>query len=114
MGVIVDKGGSPTAIFSRMKNKSMLDEICIVRLTVSLFLIAFSREKDEDECIGRIWLQALLWSLWVSYSLLILATLFLYSIVFLKFTFVSLFLVPVLFIGKYNWDLYRFRKDTHE
>lgn len=89
----------------------LMDELAIIGLTVSLLFISFSKERDEDECIEHIRMQSLVWSILVSYVLLIFAALFIFGLAFLTFAFINMFTVLVLFIIKYNWELYKFRRD---
>ncbi|CAK7083042.1 MAG: hypothetical protein PARBA_03631 [Parabacteroides sp.] len=100
--------------FFRWVKTGILDELSVIGLTFSLLFISFSREKDEDECIERIRMQSLVWSILGSSLLLILATLFIYGFAFMTFAFINMFTVLVLFIGKYNWELYKFRRVNNE
>lgn len=91
-----------------------LDEISIIGLTTALLLAGFSREKDEDECITSLRLKALVWSVYVSYAILMAGTLFIYELDYLTFTFANIFSVLIFFILKYQWMIYRFRREGHE
>ena len=53
---------------------SLFDELSMIGLTVSLLFIAFSKEKDEDECIANIRSNSLIWATITAYSLLIVCT----------------------------------------
>ena len=57
----------------------ILDELITVVLIISGIIHSFSREKMEDEYISSIRLQALTWSIYVNYSLVILATLLIFE-----------------------------------
>lgn len=91
-----------------------LDEIATIGLAVSLILVSFSKEKDEDECIARLRMSSLVWAILVNYVLLILAAVFIYGVNYLNVAFVGMFTVLILFIVKYNWELSRFRKTVIE
>ncbi|WP_147381161.1 hypothetical protein [Parabacteroides sp. AM08-6] len=93
---------------------SALDEIATIGLAISLLLVGFSKEKDEDECIAKIRMNSLVWAILVNYLLLILATLFIYEVAYLSVAFVGMFTVLIFFIAKYKWELNRFRKNTLE
>ena len=54
-------GLTDTNIFSIAKNDSWTDEIIVVFLTISMLFIGFSKEKDEDECIASIRMNALIY-----------------------------------------------------
>lgn len=90
---------------------SLCDEVSLIGLTLSLLFIAFSREKDEDECIASIRSASLTWATLIGYVLLMLCTLFIYGLAYLTFVFIDLFAILVLFILKYNIELYKFRRN---
>lgn len=93
---------------------SLFDELSMIGLTVSLLFIAFSKEKDEDECISNIRSNSLVWATITGYSLLIICTMLIYDIQYLNFVFIDLFMILILFIIKYNIELYRFRRNNND
>lgn len=95
---------------STVGDGGFLDEISTIGLAVALLFISFSREKDEDEYIAKLRSESLVWAILVNYLLVILATLFIYGGAYLYVAFISMFTVLILFIIKYNWVLYQFRK----
>lgn len=119
-GTFIEIGGSNTlALFDGFqdtqflcitKNDSWTDELIVVLLTVSMLFIGFSREKDEDECIATIRMNALVWAIMINSALLILGTLFIYGLPFLNFMSVYMFTLLLLFIFRYSWKIYQFRK----
>ena len=86
------------------------DEVAIIGTIVSLLFIAFSREKDEDECIGKIRGESLVWAVIVHNIVVIVATLFIYDTMYFVFLSVNLVIGLLLFIIKYNFALHTFRK----
>ena len=60
---------------------SLFDELSMIGLTVSLLFIAFSKEKDEDECIANIRSNSLIWATITAYSLLIVCTMLILSLI---------------------------------
>lgn len=93
---------------------SLLDEISMIGLTISLLFIAFSKEKDEDECIASIRSSSLVWATIAGYLLLILCTMFIYDLQYLNFVFIDLFMILILYIIKYNIELYKFRRGNND
>lgn len=85
-------------------------EIIIVGLIVSMIFIAFSKEKDEDECIAQIRMQSLVWSILIGSVLLILATVFVYGFAYATVAFLNMFLILFLFVIKFNIELHKFRR----
>ena len=51
-----------------------LDEVSVIGLTIALLLISFSRERQEDDYIAALLDKAWVFSVYVSYSILILST----------------------------------------
>lgn len=104
-------GYSDTKYFCITQNDSWTDELIIVSLTVSMLFIGFSREKDEDECIATIRMNALVWAILINSALLILGTLFIYGLPFLNFMSIYMFSLLLLFIFRYLWKTYQFRNN---
>ena len=100
--------------FGIMNNDDWGDELIVLGLTVSLIFIAFSRERDEDECIAEIRMHSLVWAIIVNYALLIVATFLIYDIAYLYFIDINIFTVLFLFIIKYNIALYKFRRINND
>lgn len=78
-----------------------------IGLIIGLFLIAFSRLKEEDEFTSRIRMESLQWAVYVNYGLLVLAFLLIYDITFLSVLVYNLFTILLIFIIRFHWILYR-------
>lgn len=121
-GTFIEIGGSntfalfdgitATNIFSIAKNDSWTDEIIVVSLTIAMLFIGFSKEKDEDECIASIRMNALIWAIMVNSILLIICTLVIFGVPYLNFMTIYMFSLLFLFITRYFWTLYRFRRNA--
>ena len=103
-------GFSDTNYFCITKNDSWTDELIVIFLTISMLFIGFSREKDEDECITSIRMNALVWAIMVNSALLIVGTLLIYGLPYLNFMSIYMFSLLILFVFKYRWMIYKFRK----
>lgn len=90
------------------------DEIGGVLLLVGLFLVAFSKEKDEDERIAKMRLESLLWAVLVNTVLIILCILFLYSVYFLHAMVYNICTPLILFIIRFNVLLVLDRKQLNK
>lgn len=75
-------------------------------------LVAFSREKNEDEYIASLRLSSLLWAVLVNYLLLLFAFLFVYGINFLVVMEYNMFTVLLIFIIRFNYVLFRNKKSA--
>ena len=88
----------------------IMDEITSIGLIVSLLLIAFSKEKDEDEYISQIRANSLVWALIINFIILILCELFIYGMFFFEILCGNLFLILILFVIKFKIAVYKLRK----
>ena len=75
LAVFVDEVFGSAKAFRFIEN-NLLDEILGVLLIISSILVAFSKEKDEDEFISKIRLESLVWSTYVNYAVLLIAFVF--------------------------------------
>ncbi len=117
LGLVLLTGWAPDSLSldSYSADQGPLDEIVTVCLIAGLMLIAFSREKDEDEYVTRLRSSSLTWALIVDCILIIIATLTIYGFAYLDALFVMPFLILILFVAKFRIALYRFRKiNSHE
>jgi hypothetical protein len=62
-----------------MNTQNLLDEIALTLTLLGLLAIAFSREKIEDEFVGQLRLNSLMWSFGLYYLIILLAVWVLYS-----------------------------------
>ena len=85
-----------------------------IMLIIGLLLIAFSKEKIEDEMIVKIREQSLVWSVIVNFMILIFGILLIFGLPYLRFLSFQIFFVLVLFIAKFNFELYRLKKATKD
>jgi hypothetical protein len=73
-------------------------------------MVAFSKEKNEDEFISKIRLESFLWATYINYAILIFCFLFFYGLGFMYVMIFNMFTVIILFIVRFNYILYRSTK----
>ena len=96
-------------------NNNLFNEICGVFLLISLIVIAFSKEREEDELIVKIRLDSLVWATYLNYTILLLAMLFMYEFSFLWVMIFNMFTILLFFIIRFNWQVNKLNKSmTHE
>lgn len=78
-----------------------------VLFIIGAMMVGFSKEKREDEYIAKLRLSSLLWAVWVNYSLLFLALVFIYGAFFLTIMIYNMFTVMIIFIARFNYILYK-------
>lgn len=89
---------------------NLTDEIGSILLIIGLLLIAFSKEKDEDERIFHLRLESLLWATLLNSILIILSIILFYNELFLKVMAYNICSTLILFIIKFNLTIYFERK----
>lgn len=111
---LLSNGSWMDAFLSQIGMRDCFDELVVIGLAVSLLLASFSREKDEDECIAHLRMQAWTMAVVSNYLILIVVTLCIYGMSYLNFMAVNMFTVLILFLVVFHWKLWRFRKESHE
>jgi len=85
-------------------------EFALIGVFVALFLIAFSKEKQEDEYIQKLRLDSLLLAFYIYTFILILGTLLFYGFGYLEFRGYNMFTIQIIFIARFKWVLFQQRK----
>lgn len=88
-----------------MVSNNILNEILGVLIIVSSLMVAFSKEKLEDEYISTIRLESLVWAVYVNYGILLFSFLFIFDISFLWVMIFNMFTVLLFFIVRFNWQI---------
>ena len=97
------KGGKD--LFSA--NQNYTDELAITGLIISLLMIAFSREKQEDEFIYHNRLESWEWAVLINFLLLLIASWIFYDEAFIDVMMYNLLTPLIIFIVRFNWVLIR-------
>lgn len=87
-----------------------IEEITMFMLFTGLLLVSYSREKDEDEYIGRLRLESLQLAVIVNYVLLIIASFIWHWLDFLSVMMYNMFTILIIFIARFHFLLYRQKK----
>ena len=99
-------GSQDANIFSLIKN-NVTGEIAGVVFIIGAILVAFSRQKHEDEFISRIRLGSLVWATYINYAILILCILFFYNFEFLYVMIFNMLTILILFIIRFYYILHK-------
>ena len=83
------------------------DTVVGILFIVGGLLIGFSKEKNEDEFIASLRQSSLLWAVLVNYILLLFCFVFIYGMAFFDVMVYNMFTVLIIFIGRFNYVLYR-------
>lgn len=103
------------AEFFSIHQNNMLSELVGLMLIAGLVIIAFSKEKTEDEFIAKLRLESLVWATYVNYIILALSIIFIYDEVFFWVMILNMFTILLFFLLRFNWILFRTKKQmAHE
>jgi hypothetical protein len=81
-----------------------------VAFLLGALMVAFAKEKREDEFISNLRLSSLLWSVWVNYILLLFAFLLVYGMAFFHIMVYNMFTILIIFIIRFNYLLHKSTK----
>lgn len=82
------------------------NELIAILLIVGLNLVAFSKEKIEDEWVAKTRLESLQWGVYFNSFILIIAIAFIYGDNFLDVMIYNLFTVLIFFIIRFHYIIY--------
>lgn len=80
-------------------------------ILIGLLLISFSREPNEDEYISFLRLRSWQWAVLLSYGILFIANWLIYGYNFFLFMIFNMLTVLIVFIMKFQYSLYRLKKE---
>lgn len=98
--------------FFAMISDNILNEILGILVIVGLLLVAFSKERTEDEYISKIRLESLVWAVYANYGILLIAILFVFNLSFLWVMLFNMFTVLLFFIIRFNWQISKLKKSV--
>lgn len=112
-GSDIFSGNSDNSMFQMVEN-NFTDEMVALLILIGSVLVAFSKEKVEDEYYSQLRFEAIVWALKIQSVLLLLAILFLYNFAFLSFMIIALVSFYLLYIGRYHYCVIRLKKASRE
>lgn len=90
-----------------ISQENVLNEILGVLTIIGLLLVAFSKEKYEDEFIAKVRLESLVWATFINYGILLIALILVYGLSFLWVMVFNMFTILMFFIIRFNWLIYK-------
>lgn len=85
---------------------ALLDEVICLSLMIGLLLLAFSREKIEDEWIQRVRLESFQWAILTNSLLLMAFIIFAHGIPFLQVMVYNMFTPLLIFVARFHYVLH--------
>ncbi|NLR61621.1 hypothetical protein HGH93_26195 [Chitinophaga polysaccharea] len=86
------------------------DEIIVTGLIISLLMIAFSKEKNEDEYIAAVRRESLQWSIYINYGLLLIGTWTFYNWDYFAVLVYNMFTPLIFFILRFHFVIIKNRR----
>ena len=86
------------------------DEIALTGLILGMLLMAFARERNEDEYISRIRLESLQWAVILNYVLLLVATWLVHGFGYLHVMIYNMLTILLIFLVRFHIVLGRERR----
>ncbi len=90
--------------------RNVLPTLFIICGLIGLLLIAFSREREEDELISQYRLNSLAWAVIINYALLIVMEWIIWGPLYLDVIPYAMFTPMIFFIIRFNYLKYKMRK----
>ena len=97
--------------YMKLVNNNLGEEITLFLVLSGLFLIAFSKEKTENEIISNIRYQSLIISFYISFIFLLAATFFTYGFAFLYMLILFSAIPMASYIVIFRFHLYLYHKN---
>lgn len=96
--------------------KNIYNEIVAVPLMLSLLMVTFAKEKNEDEYISKIRLDSLVWAIYINFIILFISLFFVFLDAFINIMIFNMFTILILFIVRFNIILFKekYRMDNEK
>lgn len=107
-------GIAKTFNYSAIVENNFTNELAAILFITAAILVAFSKEKDEDEFISKIRLESLLFATYTNYAILIICLLFLYDFSFGYALIINMFTLLIVFIIRFNFVLFKLKSNLNE
>jgi len=91
------------SIFTPVQN--LTDELALTGSIISLLMVSFAREKQEDEFINHTRLESWQWAVLINFVMLIIATWVFYDEAYIDVMMYNLLTPLIFFIIRFNWVL---------
>jgi hypothetical protein len=89
-------------LFGIIEN-NLLNEIVGIIIIISSMMVAFSKEKVEDEFIAKLRMDSLAWAVYFNQAVLLFSMCFIYDMAFLWVMIFNMFTLLWFFIIRFNW-----------
>ena len=87
-------------------SEDLMNEILMTSVVIGFLLVAFSKEKQEDEYIATIRAESLIWGFYVNIICFFIGIWLIYGGSFWTFLYWSMIIPPVVFLVRFHWFIY--------
>ncbi|POY35376.1 hypothetical protein C3K47_15035 [Solitalea longa] len=105
-GIITSNLGRSLDLF-KVTSDNLSNELFWSLTIIGGLLVAFSKEKIEDEFIANLRLSSFMWAVFINYVVLLFTVLFVYGPSFISVMLTNMFTVLIIFIIRFNYVLYK-------
>jgi len=98
--------------FFKILQNNIHDELAGILFLAGAILVAFSKEKKENELISKIRLESLLWATYVNYGILLISLILFFGKAFLYVMILNMFTLLIFFLIRFKYVLYSKSKKT--
>jgi hypothetical protein len=97
-------------LFLSIDTQLLADDVEYLSLVIGLLLVAFSKEKVEDEQIGQLRSDSLQWAIYVNYGIFIICTIFINGSDYLGVVTYNVLTPLLFFIIRFRWKIYQLNR----
>jgi len=97
-----------------LNSEHIFAAIGIILVMGGLLLIAFSKEKIEDEQLLQLRLDSLQWAIYFNYFILIISAIFFNAFQFRAIVLFNLWSPLIVFIVRFRWKIYQLNRSLKE
>ena len=83
-------------------------------MLIGLLLVAFSKEKIEDEQIAQLRLDSLQWAIYMNYAILVVSLIFTHNQDVWDIVYLNLWVPLIFFIIRFRWVIFRLNRSLKE
>src|SRR5690606_3579819 len=95
-----------------LTSNNILNEITGILIIVGGILVAFSKEKLEDEFMAKVRLESLVWATYINYFILFLGLILVHGFGFLWFMVFNMFTILLIFIIRFHYAIYNLNRTS--
>lgn len=103
--------GTDEGWFKIIEN-GIIDELSALVIIIGGLIVGFTKEKVEDEFIYKLRTESLVWAIIVNYTILALAVIFVYDMLFFNVMIFNMFTPLFIFIIRFNF--LKLKSTTHD